>query len=47
MLDERGAVTDVRGGPPDVVACVRATLAGLTFPCLASFEVCPEFAIAE
>jgi hypothetical protein len=47
VLDASGAVVDVRGGPPEVVDCIRASLAGLTFPCLASFEVCPEFAIAE
>ena len=47
VLDASGAVVDVRGGPPEVLDCIRASLAGLSFPCLASFEVCPEFAIAE
>lgn len=49
VLDPSGAVVDVRTVPdsPELAACVRSALAGLTFPCLASFEVCPEFAIAE
>ncbi|NOY90525.1 MAG: hypothetical protein GXP55_04885 [Deltaproteobacteria bacterium] len=50
VLDDRGRVRDVRsrgGAAPDVVACVRDALRGLRFPCLASFTVCPEFAIAE
>ena len=47
VLDAGGAVVDVRGGSPEVVACIQAALSGLSFPCLASFEVCPEFAIAE
>jgi len=49
VLDARGRVQDVnaRGASPDVVACVRSALDGLRFPCLASFTICPEFAIAE
>jgi hypothetical protein len=49
VLDPSGAVVEVRTSPesPELAACVRSALAGLTFPCLASFEVCPEFAIAE
>ena len=49
VLDEAGAVVDVisESGSTEIEDCVRAALAGLTFPCLASFEVCPEYAIAE
>jgi anaerobic magnesium-protoporphyrin IX monomethyl ester cyclase len=49
ILDEAGAVVDVRVDPPrpELQMCLQAALTGLTFPCLASFEVCPEFAIAE
>lgn len=47
VLDEVGRVVRVDGGDPEIVACLEAALTGLTFPCLASFEVCPEFAIAE
>jgi len=49
VLNDAGRVTDVRsrGASTDVVACVRRALDGLTFPCLASFTICPEFAIAE
>ncbi len=47
VLDDRGRVVEVRGGPSEVVTCIEAALRGLEFPCLASFEVCPEFAIAE
>jgi len=49
VLDDAGRVTDVRsrGAGADVVTCVRSALSGLTFPCLASFTICPEFAIAE
>jgi hypothetical protein len=49
LLDDTGAVVDVVTNPPspELEDCLRATFAGLTFPCLASFEVCPEYAIAE
>jgi len=50
VLDDSGRVRQVRdrsGASPDVVDCLRAALDGLRFPCLASFSVCPEFAIAE
>ena len=49
LLDPAGAVTDVLTEPPspELQDCLRAALTGLTFPCLASFEVCPEYAIAE
>jgi hypothetical protein len=49
LLDASGAVVDVRTDPPhpELADGLRAAVAGLTFPCLASFEVCPEYAIAE
>jgi hypothetical protein len=49
LLDPAGVVVDVRTEPPhpELEDCLRTALAGLSFPCLASFEVCPEFAIAE
>jgi radical SAM superfamily enzyme YgiQ (UPF0313 family) len=49
LLDDTGAVVEVVTEPPhpELEDCLRTALAGLTFPCLASFEVCPEYAIAE
>jgi hypothetical protein len=52
VLDGTGAVADVRSesreeGAAEVRRCVRAALHGLVFPCLAKFEVCPEFVIIE
>jgi hypothetical protein len=49
MLDPAGMVVDVTTDPPspELSDCLRAALSGLAFPCLASFEVCPEYAIAE
>jgi len=49
VLGPGGTVTDVRTMPPGapVADCVRTVLAGLSFPCLASFEVCPEYVIFE
>jgi len=49
VLDVTGAVVDVTGAavPVSVLQCVQTTLSGLTFPCLAGYEICPEFAIAE
>jgi len=49
VLDASGAVRSVTSSSPmsEYAACIRDSLAGLIFPCLASFEVCPEFAIAE
>ena len=49
VLDSTGLVVNVQVEPPtaELTECLRAALTGLTFPCLASFEVCPEFAIAE
>jgi hypothetical protein len=49
ILDDAGTVVDVRVDPPrpELQMCLQTALAGLAFPCLASFEVCPEFAIAE
>ncbi|MFO0762337.1 MAG: radical SAM protein [Byssovorax sp.] len=49
VLDAGGQVVDVTGGPGTdaLTACVKSALAGLSFPCLAGFEVCPEYVIAE
>ena len=52
VVDAQGKVTDVQpqvsgGVPPEILACVKAALAGLTFPCYAGLTVCPEYAIAE
>ncbi len=49
VLDAGGKVVDVVTTPntPALNQCVTAALAGLSFPCLASLEVCPEYAIAE
>jgi hypothetical protein len=33
--------------PAEVIACVRDVLMGLVFPCLAGYEICPEFVIME
>ena len=47
VLDGNGAVVDVRG-PADgdtnsqVLDCILAALAGLTFPCLAGTQICSE-----
>jgi radical SAM superfamily enzyme YgiQ (UPF0313 family) len=47
VLDSKGRVQRVDGGSPAHARCVRRVLAGLSFPCLASFEVCPENVIIE
>jgi hypothetical protein len=50
VLDAAGKVVDVVPADPsaaELASCVKAALAGLAFPCLASFEVCPEYVIAE
>ncbi len=52
LLDATGAVVGVTVKPghmvPDgVLQCVKTALDGLTFPCLAGYEICPEFVIAE
>ncbi|MBI5499492.1 MAG: radical SAM protein [Deltaproteobacteria bacterium] len=51
VLDGSGAVVDVRGtgdgDPSELQRCVREALRGLSFPCLADFEICPEFVIIE
>jgi len=48
-LDATGNVVSVTGDPSikALTDCVAAALAGLSFPCLASFQVCPEYMIAE
>lgn len=47
VLDAKGRVLRVDGGLPTQAKCIRQVLAGLSFPCLASFEVCAEHVIIE
>ncbi|MBI3201945.1 MAG: cobalamin B12-binding domain-containing protein [Myxococcales bacterium] len=47
VLDAKGRVQRVDGGKPALAQCIRRVLAGLSFPCLASFDVCPEHVIIE
>lgn len=51
VVDAQGNVVKVTGRavdpPPQVLNCITQALAGLTFPCLAGFVVCPEPVIAE
>ena len=49
VLDAAGKVSKVTSdaATAPLAACVQKALTGLTFPCLASFEVCPEYVIAE
>jgi hypothetical protein len=46
-LDGAGRVLRVDGGARRQSSCLVAVLSGLRFPCLASFEVCPEHVIIE
>jgi radical SAM superfamily enzyme YgiQ (UPF0313 family) len=48
-LDASGKVVGVTGdaGIQPLLDCIQAALVNLSFPCLASFDVCPEYAIAE
>lgn len=32
---------------PEYVSCILAVLDGLTFPCLAGYELCPTYVIIE
>jgi radical SAM superfamily enzyme YgiQ (UPF0313 family) len=49
VLDASGKVVAVNAtsGAQALADCVKKALDGLVFPCLASFEVCPEYVIAE
>jgi radical SAM superfamily enzyme YgiQ (UPF0313 family) len=52
VLDDNGAVVDVRsvadgGTNSQVLDCILAALGGLTFPCLANTQLCPEEVIVE
>ena len=47
VLDAQGRVQRVEGGLPQQARCLKKVLAGLRFPCLASFQVCPEHVIIE
>jgi len=47
VLDSNGAVVDVRGATDggtnsQILDCILAALGGLTFPCLANTQLCPE-----
>ena len=51
-LDADGYVTSVEATSTDQESienaeCVAAALEGLQFPCLANFDVCPEYLIIE
>ena len=48
VLDAKGRVTRVVSTPPGPQSqCIQKVLSGLSFPCLSSFEVCPEHVIIE
>lgn len=53
VLDDNGAVVDVRamgidgGSDAEALACILATLKGLTFPCLANTQLCPEMIVMD
>jgi hypothetical protein len=52
VLDDNGAVVDVRsvvdgGTNSQVLDCILAALAGLTFPCLANTQLCPEEVVLD
>jgi anaerobic magnesium-protoporphyrin IX monomethyl ester cyclase len=52
VLDGNGAVVDVRsvadgGTNSQILDCILAALGGLTFPCLANTQLCPEEIIVE
>jgi anaerobic magnesium-protoporphyrin IX monomethyl ester cyclase len=53
VIDASGRVIDVQSrdasnpAAAESLACIRQALEGLTFPCLAGYQVCPEYLIAE
>ena len=47
FLDAKGRVQRVDGGKSQRGNCIKQVLMGLSFPCLASFEVCAEHVIIE
>ncbi len=51
VLDDSGQVADVVGRgssvPPETISCIQTALSGLTFPCLAGSQVCPEYICIE
>jgi len=53
LIDSEGRVVDVQSRYEDdpatqeAIDCFRHALEGLTFPCLANYQVCPEYLIAE
>ena len=53
LIDPSGQVAGVTTAhsseplDPEIESCVLNALAGLTFPCLAGYTVCPEYVIAE
>jgi hypothetical protein len=53
VVDSEGMVTDVLPrdelDPPsrESMDCILSALSGLVFPCLANFQVCPEYVFIE
>ncbi len=54
VVDSEGRILEITHdeGSPDhppeeVLECMRVALDGLVFPCLAGYEICPEFVIIE
>jgi hypothetical protein len=52
-VDAEGRVIDVQGRYPDdpprpeAIDCIESALAGLVFPCLANYQICPEYLVME
>ena len=51
-LDASGAVVAVTADPgskvpPEALQCAETALKGLTFPCLAGYQICPEYIVGE
>jgi len=52
-MDEHGKVLDIRPRkdedqiPPDAIEGLKKALKGLSFPCLAGYQICPEYVIIE
>jgi hypothetical protein len=48
VIDATGKVTGVKGASStQEEQCILQALSGLTFPCLAGYQLCPETVIAE
>jgi hypothetical protein len=52
-VNEDGKVLDIRPRkdedqiPADAIECLKKALKGLSFPCLAGYQICPEYVIIE